>query len=674
MDIKTQMLSLTEGSRINADSFSSGKGGNITINPLNELDQANASVTISGVAPLNKFSSGLFVNTESQALDAGAGGNISIKTGDLNISDAGVLSAPSKGSGSGGNIDINVNNLSITGGGQILTNAYGSGAAGSIKITASNNMSIAGQNLEYEQRLNELKSSLNVLKDSYDILVAQNDSETIPILDTLSNFINNLSGILDNNEVTSIGDSDLIDIGLIASALQNSDYNQLLDELKNQFEKFKESYEVLIAENNPELNTLLAPINNLINNLNGLGEIIISSSDPAYNQQFDALKQQLEQLQENYSFLIPDNDSEARRILGPINQYSGLFANTEANSTGQGGTIDVTSGQATIQDGAKISVDSKGTGVAGSISISANRLTLDNKAAITADTNSGTGVAGSISISANRLTLDNKAAITADTNSGQGGSITLNLQDLLLFRRQSVVSTTAGRQGAGGDGGAIAINLDTNKGFIVSPPLENNDIVANAFSGSGGTIEINAKGVIGLATLTREELEQKLGTTDPDKLDPQFLQTNDITAISKTNPQLNGLVSISSPDIDPSKGIGSLPTNATDPSQQIAQSCGAGNEKVASAFTDAGRGGLPPKPDEFLSSDTVWEDIRLRASNTQQTALTSSATATPAKQKKVLIMPATGWIFNNRGEVTLISHTPKSDAAWLNSSNCVVKE
>jgi len=272
------------------------------------------------------------------------------------------------------------------------------------------------------------------------------------------------------------------------------------------------------------------------------------------------------------------------------------------------------------------------------------------------------------------LTLDNKAEITADTDSGQGGSITLNLQDLLLFRRQSYISTTAGKVGAGGDGGAIAINLNSYNGFIVSPALENNDITANAFSGSGGTIEINAKGVIGLATLTRSELEQELGTTDPEKLNPQFLQTNDITAISQTNPHLNGIVSISSPDIDPSKGIVSLPTNATDPSQQITQNCGAGDEKIASQFTDVGRGGLPPKPDEFLSSDPVWEDIRLTANTTQPRSSSYTTTATSPQHKAVLIMPATGWVFNDQGDVTLVSYTPKSSASWLNSSTCAVKK
>ncbi|MBD2337517.1 filamentous hemagglutinin N-terminal domain-containing protein [Calothrix sp. FACHB-156] len=512
INIKTQSLSLTEGSRINADTRSSGQGGSININPWNEQNQPDASVNISGYALINKFSSGLFVNTESTETNAGTGGNINIRTGTLSISDGGVLSAPSKSSGDGGDINVNVNNLEITGGGQILTNAYRSGAAGNIKINATDNITISGQDFTYQERLNQLIALISNIKDNYD-------------------------------------------------------------------------------------------------------------------------------------FVLPGNQQEAKRILGSINQYSGLFANTEIDSTGQGGTINIDPKQVTIKDSARISVDSQGSGVAGSISITADRLTLDTQ-----------------------------ANITADTDSGQGGSITLNLQDLLLFRRQSFISTTAGRQGAGGDGGAIAIKLNSNNGFIVSPALENNDIEANAFSGSGGTIEIDAKGVIGLATLTRQELEQKLGTTDPEKLDPQSLQTNDITAISQTDPQLNGVISISSPDIDPSKGIVSLPTNASDPSQQIAQNCGAGDEKTAGQFTDVGRGGLPPKPDELLSTDTVWEDIRLSANSLQTRSSSYSTTSKPAQQKAVLIMPATGWVLNDQGDVTLVSQTPKTAASWLNSSSCAVKK
>jgi filamentous hemagglutinin family protein len=639
-NIKTQSLSLTEGSRINASTFSSGAGGNISIHPVDVQDQA--AIAISGVAPLNKFSGGLFVNTESEQKDAGAGGNIAIQTGNLNISEAGVLSASSKSTGNGGNINIDVNNLEVTSGGQIITNTYRSGQAGSITITAKDNLTISGENASYEQRLEELKIQLDFLKTTADMLLAADPTDNIDILNGITVLINNLSQVFVKAGINLDGQITPNNIDLILASAAELNTNQLLNELKQQLDQVKDKYDVLLAENNPELRRILEPISNVADSLQGLDQIISSGENAAYSEQLYALKGELEQLKDNYEFLISENDSEARRILGPINKFSGLFANTEANSSGQGGTIHVTSPQLTIQDSARISVDSQGTGVGGSISLSANRLTLNNQ-----------------------------AAITADTNSGQGGSITLDLQDLLLFRRQSRISTTAGKQGAGGDGGAIAINLDPNHGFIISPPLENNDIVANAFSGSGGTIEINAKGVIGLVSLTRQELEQKLGTTDPEKLDPKYLQTNDITAISQTNPQLNGVVSISSPNIDPSKGIGSLPTNAADPSQQIAQSCSAG-DKIASTFTDAGRGGLPPKPDDFLTTDTVWEDIRLHATTTQQTALNSSTT--PIKQQTTLTMPATAWVFTDKGEVTLISHAPKSTAAWVNSSNCAVKQ
>ncbi|MBD2203118.1 filamentous hemagglutinin N-terminal domain-containing protein [Calothrix sp. FACHB-1219] len=615
ININTQLLSLQGGARINAETFASGNGGNITINPLNDASQATAAINISGSAPLIRTSSGFSVNTESEKNDAGSGGNITITTGTLSINNGGVLSAPSKSRARGGNININVHNLELTGGGQIITNAYRSGQAGSIKINATENITISGQNYEYEQKLNELKQQLDFLKAVYDVLLVENDKDSQRILNPINNLVNKLSDFLANPK----------------SIL-------FLNELKTRLDKFKNSFDFQLIISDPEIASLLVPINNLINNLDRLEQII------NYVPQINALQERLNKLKYTYDFVVPTSDGEVRRILGPINQYSGLFANTEANSTGDGGTINIDPIQVTLKDEAKISVDSQGTGVAGSISISANRLTLDNL-----------------------------AGISADTDSGQGGSITLNVQDLLLLRRHSTISTTAGKQGAGGDGGAIAINLNPNNGFIVSPAAENNDISANAFSGSGGAIEINAKGVIGLATLTRLELEQKLGTTNPEKLDPQLLQTNDITAISQTDPQLNGVVSINSPEIDPSKSIISLPTNATDPSQQIAQSCGVGNQKLASTFTDAGRGGLPSKPDEFLSSDTVWEDVRLRANSPQQTVSTEAVKPTASQEKTVLTMPATGWLFNNKGEVTLISHTPQSSTVGIDSSTCAVK-
>lgn len=107
---------------------------------------------------------------------------------------------------------------------------------------------------------------------------------------------------------------------------------------------------------------------------------------------------------------------------------TGIFANTTEGSTGKGGSIIVEPNlrTLTIRDGATISVDSQGEGIGGDIELSAGFLTLD------------------------------KGTISAETRSNTGGNITLNLQDLLLLRNNSQISTTAGNQEFGGDGGNIA--------------------------------------------------------------------------------------------------------------------------------------------------------------------------------------------------------------------------
>lgn len=241
------------------------------------------------------------------------------------------------------------------------------------------------------------------------------------------------------------------------------------------------------------------------------------------------------------------------------------------------------------------------------------------------------------------------------------------------MRRQSQISTSAGQAGTGGDGGRITINLNPNNGYIISPALENNDIKANAFFGSGGKIDITAKGIFGLTVVTREDLQRKLGTNDPTQLDPAQLPSNDITAISQNNPQLNGVVNVNSPEIDPTQAIVNLPTNTTDPSTRIVQACAAGDGKIAGEFVDTGRGGLPSRPDEALSGDAVWEDIRLRPTTTQERIPGNSESTAPTQQQVASIVPASGWIFNDKGEVTLISHTPQThlSSQSSSSSSCV---
>jgi len=232
-------------------------------------------------------------------------------------------------------------------------------------------------------------------------------------------------------------------------------------------------------------------------------------------------------------------------------------------------------------------------------------------------------------------------------------------QDLLLLRRGSIITTSAGTQQASGNGGNITINTP----FIITLPDENSDISANAFSGSGGRVSINATNLFNIAPLSRQDLEKLLGTNDPKKLDPQQLPTNDITAISQTNPDLSGTVQINTPNIDPSRGLVTLPTITEVAPRLVSSSCAAFNEIAGgSTFTITGRGGLPPSPDEPLTSDVVWSDTRLPTTTAQHQHKTHAAKPKP---QPIAIVPATGWVFNGKGEVTLISSA--TNATTLNT-------
>ncbi len=298
-------------------------------------------------------------------------------------------------------------------------------------------------------------------------------------------------------------------------------------------------------------------------------------------------------------------------------------------------------------------VTPKSTGSGGNLSIETARLIVRDKATVSVRSQ-GTLQAGNLEINARSIDLNNQATVTATTRSGNGGNITLRVEDLLLLRRNSQISTTAGTASAGGNGGNITIN--TPSGFIVAPPNENSDITANAFSGTGGRVTINATNIFGIAPLNRQNLEK----LRPNDLDPAQLPTNDITAISQQNPSLSGTVELNTPDIDPSRGLVQLPINLVDASQQIDTSCNPGSRQIASSFFITGRGGLPTNPQEILTHDSVLVDlVNLQPDTENRSAqnITSKKTTVTLNTPQPII-EATTWIKNHKGEVILMANVP----------------
>lgn len=221
-----------------------------------------------------------------------------------------------------------------------------------------------------------------------------------------------------------------------------------------------------------------------------------------------------------------------------------------------------------------------GTGPGGNIQVMTDRLIIRDRAELSVSSISprlNGGDAGNLDINARVVELDRGGAIAAVTTTGDGGNITLNVGELLLLRRGSLISTTAGTAQAGGNGGNITINAP--QGFVVGVFSENSDIRANAFTGRGGNITLTAEGLFGL------------------RFQPQATAFSDITASSRFG--LNGVVNINTPDVDPSRGTVELPAGLVDANALIANSCIARRGSRQGRFVVTGHGGLPVRPQDL---------------------------------------------------------------------------
>ncbi len=557
--IQADSITLTDDSALSATTYGQGKAGDISVQADNTISFSNSNIftvvydTATGRGGnINLLARSISLDESrisSNSFGNGNSGNIFVQARDaiaLTNNSAFVTGVAFPAIGDGGDIKVQSKSLSLTNGSQLFAATFGMGKAGNIELFVSDSVNLSG-------------------------------------VSTTTGFS---SGLLTNTESGAIGQGGDIKVttgtlqvseGAVLSALTRSDFKggSITVDTKT----------VDVTSGGQILTTAFKRGNagNLI--VNATDRITLLGSDASF-----------------FSRLLQFGQVDS------VSSASGLFANTELGSTGNGGTIFIDPQTITIRNGAKIAVDSQGTGVGGNIQIQAGTLNLDNQ-----------------------------ALISAGTASNTGGNITLQLQKLLSLRRNSSISTNAGTAQKDGNGGNITINVP----FMITVPKENSDISANAFIGRGGNVDITANGIFGI-------VPQKFPT-----------EKSDITASSELG--VSGEVNINTPDTDPSRGLVQLPSNLVDASQQIAQGCTPRGEQTASRFIATGRGGLPLSPNEPLRGRTAiagWVDLPQQATQGVTDQLSPASVTKSTHQ----IVEAQGWIVDANGGVILVAQSPQSSS------------
>ena len=659
--LKAPEVRLDSSSRLSAQTSSSGRAGDITLQPyeggqtLSVLFQEGAQISAS---------------TSNQ----GTGGNLTITAPDsITIQGQGTITTSTTGTGDAGDITLDTSTLTIARGAQLFALTSGRGNSGTITVNAPTAVNLGiGVNdfspvLSVETRDAGKAGSIIINTPTLTL------SDTARITATATSTATNTEG----------GGS----ITLNASTMYLAGVVGVFAETQGQTPAG--TLTLKPYQNQSTLNIILAPNSQVSASTSGSGkggDLILSapqaititgqgslavesrSKGDAGNilvtaPQFtltDGVKlsaaatssgkageirlntQQLT-LDNGAQILASNVSSSSKDIILEgldtltVSNNSAIAASTQ---TGQAGSLSINpnSNPATsvqVSNNSRLSVEATAGGTAGNLSIKAGQVSVQDGGAITVS--SPFGQAGNLNITANSLFLNRGtlSAVTAKSEAQGGANIILSGLDLLRMDNESRISANALDQANGG-------NITIDSTFIVATPPtgpNGNDITANAKQGNGGTVGITTQGLFGI------------------EFRPNLTPKNDITVSTDSPSSLPGTFQLTTPDVDPTRGLTNLSTEIVEASTQIAQTCesGGATARGENKFTITGRGGLPQSPTEVISPDMVQDDLGTPVvSNPPTRESVKPSPTTPTKQ----LVEAQGWVVDNKGVVSLVASAP----------------
>ena len=592
--INTRFLELTNSGRIIASTFGQGNTGVVNVTATDDLNVDGEN------------SNGL-------------------------VSAIGSLVAPGA-VGDAAGVTISTTSLNLTNGGRVDTSTFGQGNAGVVNVTATRDITVDGDNLD---GLGSAISSLVALGG-----VGNAAGVTISTTN-----LNLTSGGQVNASTFSQGNAGVVNV----TATRNITVNgESLDNAPSgifslvNLGAVGDGGGVTISTTNLNLTSggqvnasTFSQGNAGVINVTAIGDIT------ADGESMSGFPSGI------FSLVNPGAVGDAEGITistTNLNLTAGGIVNAATFGQGNASNITIDANESIFIDGSTATLFRSGisanalieNGNGGNVSVNTDNLTITNRGTIEATNFNdsreffppGTGEPGNINIEANSLNLSNDALISAATQSpvGDGANINIASEDITLDNN-ALISARAFEEADGG-------NLSIESGFVLAFPDGNSDIVARADRGNGGRISIDTEAIFGL--------EERL--SEPANF------TNDIDASSEFG--LQGDFSLNTPDFDPTSGLIELPAAVGDATDQISQNpCQQG---VGSQFIVTGKGGLPPNPTENLESDRITVGLVEPLPREGETERQGEERGEDIAAARV---PAMGWVFNDKGEVTLTAYS-----------------
>lgn len=539
----------------------------VSFNPdLANGDAGTITVNATGPGGLT-IKNGASISTESRAF--GKAGDIVINTTDATLSRDGMtfgaIASQSAYAGDAGDITVHATGyINIESGFEITGSIEGTGTGGSVSVTADNAINTSGENsgiasatIEPSDAVKDELAQRFGSADFDSMIIDLNNFAGGPLLQPDATLFDALAalqllGLINLNDPDpSAGSAGTITV--TAATLNMDDASRITSSTSDNGNGGTVSVQVgtLAMTNNAEIRSRSGLLNEVTGNLE------IGTGDGG-------------------SINIIASDS--------VSMSSGSSISASSLGDGTAGNISV-AGNTLDMSGSSMTSQAEGAGDGGDISvIASNIVTMKNGSSISASS-LGAGLAGNISIDAGNTFEMYDSSITTQAIESDGGDIKLVAVNMVYLDQSEI--TTSVESGVGGGG-----NIDIDPDFVI---LKQSNILANAYGGPGGNINIVAG---------------------------NFIATPDSVVDASSALGIDGMVNISSPDETVSEDLAILPENYLDVTSLMSDRCGTA--AGASSLVDAGPGGRTVDPDGYLPSfaattnhNNAEKDAKKPASNGQ---------------------------------------------------------
>jgi filamentous hemagglutinin family protein len=241
-------------------------------------------------------------------------------------------------------------------------------------------------------------------------------------------------------------------------------------------------------------------------------------------------------------------------------------------STPPPGDITISATDVTLDNGSISTSVFGGNHPGGDITINARQVRLANGSFISSDSLSSGANAGNITVQASDTFRSAGSSITTKADSADGGSINLQVGKLVELSNSQITASVGTGTGSGG-------NIFIDPKFVA---LNRSQIIANAFGGPGGNVQIVAN---------------------------VFLASPDSVVTASSALSTPGTVNIQAPIVDFSGSLAPLPEDTFQATSLLRQSCPAklSGGKLSSLVVGS-REGLPWEPGVLMPSPLYRTD------------------------------------------------------------------